>query len=68
MEKPQYAARLLPFLEIYGMALSGNGSARFQTTWTSSTERAALYEIDWEARQREHLEWLESYRNRRERL
>lgn len=66
--KPQYAARLLPFLEIYGMALSGNGSARFQTTWTSSTERAALYEIDWEARQREHLEWLESYRNRRERL
>lgn len=38
--------KLLPFAleddRIYSMALIGNGVERFQSTWTSSTERIAL--------------------------
>lgn len=32
--------------KIYNMGLSGNGLKRFNRTWTSSTERAALYMLD----------------------
>lgn len=39
---------LRPFWEeqIYSMGLKGNGVNKFNTTWTSSTERAAIFEID----------------------
>lgn len=42
--------KLLPFIDIYGMALVGNGTERFSQTWTSSTERAALKIMEWEER------------------
>lgn len=50
LRKPRNANKLRPFLpeeeEIYGMGIKGTGLDRFNYTWTSSTERAALrYEI-----------------------
>lgn len=46
LRKWDYRERLARFLpeneEIYGDGLRGNGLERFQRTWTSSTERAAL--------------------------
>ncbi|MCB7317152.1 sigma-70 family RNA polymerase sigma factor [Lacrimispora sp. 210928-DFI.3.58] len=46
LRNPKRAKLLRPFLpeaeEIYSMALRGSGSERFNRTWTSSTERAAL--------------------------
>ena len=46
LRKPKHYKRLRPFLpedeRIYSMGLSGNGVDRFNVTWTSSTERAAL--------------------------
>lgn len=46
LRKPKRANVLRSFLpesdRIYGMGLSGNGVGRFNRTWTSSTERAAL--------------------------
>lgn len=46
LRKPSRAERLRPFLpeadRIYTMALRGQGSAAFNRTWTSSTERVAL--------------------------
>lgn len=40
-------ARFLPeYEEIYGDGLRGNGVERFQRTWTSSTERAALHLVE----------------------
>lgn len=46
LRKWDYRERLARFLpeyeEIYGDGLRGNGVERFQRTWTSSTERAAL--------------------------
>lgn len=54
--------KLMPFMEIYGMALTGNGVGRFNRTWTSSTERTALDMMDWEERRREHLKWLDEVR------
>lgn len=56
--------KLLPFMEIYGMALTGNGVGRFNRTWTSSTERAALKDMEWEERYQEHVRWLEEYREK----
>lgn len=61
---PRYSKRLRPFMDIYGMALTGNGVGRFNRTWTSSTERAALKELDWEERFQEHARWLEEYREK----
>lgn len=54
--------KLLPFMELYGMALTGNGVERFNRTWTSSTERAALWDLEREEEYQKHLEWLEKYR------
>ena len=46
LQKPSRARLLLPFLpeaeEIYSQAIRGGGSASFNRTWTSSTERVAL--------------------------
>lgn len=56
--------KLLPFMEIYGMAITGNGVGRFNRTWTSSTERAALKDMEWEAQYQEHVRWLEEYRGK----
>lgn len=68
LRKPRYAKRLRPFLpdadRIYSMAITGNGSDRFNRTWTSSTERVALDAIDWEERRRKHQEWLERVRQK----
>lgn len=64
LRKPKHSKRLRPYLpeaEIYSMGLTGNGVGRFDRTWTSSTERAALKVMDWEERRREHLEWLDAY-------
>ena len=62
LRKPRYAKRLRPFVpeydRIYSMALMGNGAGKFNRTWTSSTERAALNVMDWEERRRMHLELL----------
>ena len=45
-----YSERLRRFLpeceEIYSAGLRGNGVERFQRTWTSSTERAALHLVE----------------------
>ncbi len=50
LRKPRYCKRLRPFLpeaeRIYSKALAGGGVERFQQTWTSSTERAALWLIE----------------------
>jgi len=66
LRKPRYAKRLRPFVpeydRIYSMALMGNGAGKFNRTWTSSTERAALNVMDWEERRRMHLELLERVR------
>lgn len=47
LRKPRNARRLRPFLteaeEIYNMGLKGTGLDRFNHTWTSATERAALH-------------------------
>ena len=45
LRKPSRSRRLMPFLEddIRSMAMSGNGAGSFQNSWTSSTERAALW-------------------------
>lgn len=46
LRKPHNAKKLRPFLPedetIYSMGISGTGYERFNQTWTSSTERAAL--------------------------
>ena len=66
LPKPRYSKRLRPFVpedeRIYSMAITGNGVGKFNRTWTSSTERAALNVIDWEERHRMHLELLEKVR------
>ena len=66
LRKPRYAKRLRPFVpddeRIYNMGITGNGVDRFNRTWTSSTERAALDVMDWEERSRMHLELLERVR------
>ena len=47
LRKPRYANKLRPFVpedeRIYSMGLMGNGVDHFNHTWTSSTERAALW-------------------------
>lgn len=62
----RYSKRLRPFLpeaeQIYSMAISGNGVGKFHRTWTSSTEKAALWLDEQEERRREHLELLERVR------
>lgn len=56
LRKPSRAKRLCPFLpeadRVYSMALVGNGVGRFNRTWTSSTERAALKLNEHKERQR----------------
>lgn len=44
LRKPSRADKLRPFFdsETYSQGLKGNGVARFNVTWTSSTERVAL--------------------------
>lgn len=57
LRKPSKSKLLRPFLpdddRIYSMGLQGNSVERFNMTWTSSTERAALQ--DWELEELEHL-------------
>lgn len=57
LRKPSKSKLLRPFLpeddRIYSMGLQGNGVERFNMTWTSSTERAALRD-----RELEELEYL----------
>lgn len=45
LRKPSRSRKLMPFLEddIRSRAMSGNGVDSFQNSWTSSTERAALW-------------------------
>lgn len=68
LRKPRNSKRLRPFVledeKIYSMALRGNGVERFNRTWTSSTERAALKVMDQEEQYQKHLEWLEEYREK----
>lgn len=58
----RFSKRLRPFLpeaeRIYSMGLRGNGVGKFHRTWTSSTEKAALWLDEQEERRREHLELL----------
>lgn len=57
LRKPSKSKLLRPFLpddnRIYSMGLQGNGVERFNMTWTSSTERAALR--DWELEELKYL-------------
>lgn len=50
LRKPDRADRLRPFLpeaeRIYSMGISGTGAESFRRTWTSSTERAAIFLCD----------------------
>jgi len=66
LRKPKRSNRLRPFLpeedRIYSMGLVGNGAERFNRTWTSSTERAALVKVDLEERMAEHRRQLEEIR------
>lgn len=68
LRKPRNSKRLRPFVledeKIYCMGLVGNGVGRFNRTWTSSTEWAALKVMDQEERYQKHLEWLEEYRGK----
>lgn len=68
LRKPRNSKRLRPFVledeKIYSMALRGNGVGRFNRTWTSSTEWAALKVMDQEEQYQKHLEWLEEYRGK----
>ena len=50
LREPRRAKKLAPFLdeEIRSMAFVGNGTERFNRTWTSSTERAAIALADLE--------------------
>lgn len=58
----RFSKRLRPFVpeyeRIYSMGLRGNGVGKFHRTWTSSTEKAALWLDEQEERRREHLELL----------
>lgn len=51
LRKPSKSRQLLPFLEdrLYSKALRGNSMGSFQRTWTSSTERAAIWEEEYRA-------------------
>ena len=66
LRKPRCAKRLRPFVpeyeQIYSMGLRGNGVGKFNRTWTSSTEKAALWLEEQEERRRAHLELLERVR------
>ena len=50
LRKPRNSKRLKPFLpeadQIYSAALMGSGVSRFNTTWTSSTERVVLERLE----------------------
>ena len=52
LRKPSKSKLLRPFLpddnRIYSMGLQGNGVGSFNRTWTSSTERAALRDLELE--------------------
>ena len=62
----RFSKRLRPFLpeaeQIYSLGLRGNGVGKFNRTWTSSTEKAALWLEEQEERRRAHLELLERVR------
>lgn len=47
--------------------LPGTEWGDLTASWTSSTERAALKELDWEERFQEHARWLEKYREKLQR-
>lgn len=59
LRKSRNTNLLRPFIpedeKIYSMGLVGNGVGRFNRTWTSSTERAALKYMDREAECRENV-------------
>lgn len=60
LRKPSRSNQLKPFLledHIYSKALKGNGVGAFRRTWTSSTERLALWE-------EERQEWVEENMSR----
>ena len=42
LRKAKYRKRLLPFLDIYNRGIRGVSVRRFNETWTSATERAAI--------------------------
>lgn len=49
LRRPSAMRQLLPFVgydTVYSEALRGNGAERFNTTWTSSTERVAISELE----------------------
>lgn len=61
LRKPSKSRQLRLFLEedrLYSRALQGNGVGTFQRTWTSSTERAAL----WEELRKDEEEMLQRMR------
>lgn len=66
LRKPKRTRVLKPFLpeadRIYSMGITGNGVDRFNRTWTSSTERAALSALEWEEEIKEHERWMEEMR------
>lgn len=71
LRKPSRSKQLRPFLpeaeKIYSMALWGNGAERFGRTWTSSTERVALWLIESEKNiLREERDWLKRMQIRHE--
>ena len=52
LRKPSRARELLPFMYddyVYNQAFHGNGVERFNRTWTSSTERIALEDLEKES-------------------
>lgn len=63
LRKPRHSKRLKPFLpeadRIYSAALMGNGVSRFNTTWTSSTERVALKRLGDRGRLRSPVRWTD---------
>ena len=53
LRRPSAMRQLRPFIDyntdydiVYSEALHGNGAERFNTTWTSSTERVAISELE----------------------
>lgn len=63
LRKPRNSKRLMPFLpeanRIYSAALVGNSVSRFNTTWTSSTERVALERLGDRGKLRSPVRWTD---------
>ncbi|MCI5899889.1 MAG: sigma-70 family RNA polymerase sigma factor [Hominisplanchenecus sp.] len=61
LRKPSRSVHLRPFLDeyIYNRAVQGNGTGRFNRTWTSSTEREAIILVESKSSKCDVLEQLQ---------